>query len=79
MSSQPPEATVRQLKAGGYVVASRSTTGAWWLVWEQDCSCPAGRAGQRCWHLRAVADFCAEQDRRHRRPPAPPNISALVD
>jgi hypothetical protein len=75
-----PAGTVRQAQAGGYFVASRSTPGAWWLVAGRSCSCPAGQAGaERCVHRRQVAAFVAAIDADHRRPTAPPNVSALVD
>jgi hypothetical protein len=75
----PTAVTVRQLQGGGYMVASRTTDGAWWHVVDQTCSCPAGRMERRCRHLRAVAEYCAEQNRRMARPTAPPHTSALVD
>jgi hypothetical protein len=75
---------VRQLVGGGYMVASRSTPGAWWLVnvsnhaalaW--DCTCPAGTP--RCWHVRQVEAVGRLQSALDRRPTPPPNVSALVD
>lgn len=71
-------AEVRQLLGGGYVVASLSVPGAWRLVDGKTCTCPAGKA-RTCRHRRAVARFCAEQDRQHARPTAPANVAALCD
>jgi hypothetical protein len=74
---------VRPLVGGGYVVRSRTTAGAWWLVegWsaigESPCSCPANT--HRCWHVRQVEAWCRLQDRMARRDTPPPNVSALVD
>ncbi len=68
---------VRPLVGGDYVVASRSTPGAWWLVRDYTCSCPA--TTPTCFHLRQVAAFCRAIDANHVRPAMPPNISALVD
>ena len=68
---------VLPLKAGGYMVASRSVSGAWWLVWGQTCSCPATVA--RCFHIRQVAAYCKGRDAALRRPAAKPNVSLLVD
>jgi hypothetical protein len=71
---------VLEAKSGGYLVQSRSTDGVWYLVFGRSCSCPAGRSGhERCWHRAQVAAFVARLDAQHRRPVAPPNVSALVD
>lgn len=70
--------TVHQVQGVGYIVASLSVPGAWRLVRGRDCSCPAGTAST-CRHRRAVAEFCAAQDRRLARPAAQVNVSALVD
>lgn len=71
-------AEVRQLLGGGYVVASLSVPGAWRLVMGNTCTCPAAKA-RTCRHRRAVTAFCAEQDRLHARPTAPPHVAALCD
>ncbi len=71
-------APVKTLAGGDYVVASRSTAGAWWLVeWsaKPTCTCPA--SVPRCWHVRQVERFCQLTDAA--RPTPPPNISALVE
>ncbi len=65
----------------GYFVASKSTPGAFYCVHTDDenalaCTCPAV---VRCRHMRLAAEFWAEQDRRHARPPMPTNVSALCD
>lgn len=69
---------VYQVQGVGYIVESLSTPGAWRLVRGGECSCPAGKACS-CRHRRAVAVFCAAQDRRYARPVVPVNVSALVD
>lgn len=69
---------VRQVKSGGYIVASLSVPGAWRYVEGRSCSCPAGKA-RTCRHRRAVAEFCAGQNREHNRPVAPPHVAALCD
>lgn len=63
----------------GYFVQSRTTEGVWYLVHGDTCSCRAGQDGHRCWHLRQVEAFCRELNRKHARPVAPVNVSALVD
>lgn len=68
--------TVLQVPGVGYMVASRSTPGAWWLVRQNTCTCPATR---RCWHMRQVDAHAAAENKRLARPVAPVNISALVD
>ena len=68
---------ILELKVGGYMVASRSTAGAWWLVFGQTCSCPATIA--RCHHLRLVSAYCKAQDDARRRPAAKVNVSLMVD
>ncbi len=68
---------VLELKVGGYMVASRSTAGAWWIVFGPTCSCPATIA--RCHHQRMVSRYVAAQDAKNRRPPAPVNVSLMVD
>lgn len=71
---------VLEAKTGGYLVQSRSTRGVWYLVWEKDCSCKAGLSGSEvCWHRTAVRQFVKMLAEQHKRPSAPPNISALVD
>lgn len=75
-----PVGFVKEAPGLGYFVKSRSTEGAWWLIAGRTCSCPAGRAGrERCWHRSQVAAFVAKINEAHKRPTAPPNISALVD
>lgn len=71
-------AEVRELKGGGYIVESVSVPGAWRLVMGKTCSCPAAKA-RTCRHRRAVAEYCAEINRRLARPVAPVNESALCD
>lgn len=73
---------VRQMVGGGYLVPSRTTKGAWWLVYAPagqpwECSCPATTG--RCWHVRTVERYCAIDSAMHRRPEAPPNVAGLVD
>lgn len=71
---------VLEARTGGYLVKSRSTEGAWWLVFGSTCSCPAGQKGmKRCWHRAQVQAFCRALDLPLARPAAPANISALVD
>jgi hypothetical protein len=60
----------------GYFVASRSVPGAFRLVSQDGCTCPATR---RCWHQRAVAFREAADREANRLPPAPVNVSAMVD
>lgn len=75
--------------SGLWLVASRSTSGAYWLVrlgTSPGCTCPYGRtipdveefAARPCRHHKEAA---AEERRRQPppRPTAPPNVSALVD
>lgn len=68
---------VRVLQAGGYMVASASTPGAWWFVYGQECSCPATVA--RCRHLRMVDAFCRALDAAHKPAAVKTNVSAMVD
>lgn len=68
---------VLPLQTGGYMVASRTTEGAYWLVWVNTCSCPA-RVPQ-CWHQRQVAAYVRGLDALRRRPAAPVNVSLMVD
>lgn len=70
-------AVVRELVGGDFVVRSRTTDGAWWLVTGDACSCPA--TVKNCWHRRQVDVLLLERNRKHVRPTAPPNVSALVD
>jgi len=78
----PAGGTVVPVSGMGAFVASRSTHGAWWLVTEHGCPCPA--TIERCYHVRAVADFTRKLDEENRardrarlgtRPPHP----GLVD
>lgn len=56
----------------GYIVASKTERGVWWLVQGDECSCHAGRAGMEvCWHRAQVAAFCKAIDEKLRRPRAP--------
>lgn len=76
---------VIQGKGGGYFVRSRTHAGAYYFVDNDDegnlaCTCPATVA--HCRHMRAAAEFWAEQDReaRERRPKmAPAPGSVFVD
>lgn len=71
---------VLEALTGGYLVLSRTTPGAWWLVHGRTCSCPAGRGGaEGCWHRRQVAAFVSRLNAVQARPVAPPHVSALVD
>lgn len=70
---------VVQVHGVGYIVRSASVPGAWRLVQGANCSCPAGQEHMRCRHVRAVTEFCREQDRLHRRPTPPPNVAAICD
>ena len=70
------EQTVLQVRGTGYMVASASTPGAWYLV-ADECSCPA--TTPRCRHIRAVEAHCREEDQKHKRPSAPVHVSAMVD
>lgn len=71
---------VLKVQGVGYIVPSRSVEGALWLVEGADCSCPAGRNGApNCWHRRRVAELVREENERHARPSAPPNVAALCD
>lgn len=71
---------VRQLVGGGYVVASRSTPGAFWLVdfdvqHRPSCTCPA--TVEVCRHMRAVVEHCRAEDAKHARltmPAAPASV-----
>ncbi len=73
---RPIPGMVRAGQSGGYFCHSTSTPGTWYLVWGQECSCPAS---VRCKHLRMVDAFCRALDETHRRPVAPPATSLLVD
>lgn len=78
---------VRQLVGGGYMVASRTTKGAWWWVdltrllltttQPRACTCPADTP--RCWHVRQVLAYTRLQDALNTRPTPPPNVAGLVD
>lgn len=65
------------VQGGGYMVASRSTHGAWWLVWGSTCSCPA--TVKRCHHIRQVEAYCKGLDNQRKRPVAPVNVGLMVD
>jgi hypothetical protein len=45
---------IRELRDGSHMVASKSTPGAFYRVADFHCTCPAGRQGMRCWHVRVV-------------------------
>lgn len=78
---------------GGYLVASASTEGSWWLVQVVTgrlvCPCPKGRQIEReqgdvgaprfCRHGRRLLAYTAAQNAAATRPSAPTNVSALVD
>ncbi len=68
---------VTHAKGHGYFVASKSTPGAFRLVWGNECSCPA--TGPSCRHRKLVAAFCAKQDARNRPAPVRPAISLMCD
>lgn len=61
--------TVLEVHGVGYMVASRTTSGAWWLVRQGTCTCPATTA--RCHHMNRVDVYAAEQNKAHARPVAP--------
>lgn len=65
----------------GYLVASRSHPGAYWLVTYNgssvECSCPA--TVSVCRHMRLAGEYCAAKSVAERRPEMPANVSALVD
>lgn len=70
-------ANVLKVPNVGYMVSSRSTEGAWWLVSGVECSCPAHTPN--CRHIREVAAFTRAEDAKFRRPVCAPHVSALVD
>ncbi len=72
-----PISSVSKVVGGGYVVPSKSTPGAFRLVWGNECSCPA--TGPTCRHRKLVAAYCAAEDARNRPAPVRPAISLLVD
>ena len=75
-----PEVQIVKVPQWGYIVASRSIEGAWWMVQGGECTCPAGVAGaERCWHRSKVAEMVAAENRHFARPVVPPHVSALVD
>lgn len=67
---------VLEAKTGGYLVKSRTTDGAWWLVYGDTCSCPADV--RVCFHQRQVAAFCAALSERYKRPRADDTSEAVV-
>lgn len=69
--------SVAPLKSGGYCVASKSTPGAFRLVWGNECSCPA--TGPSCRHRKLVAAYCAAEDARNRRPAGKVNAGLFCD
>lgn len=78
-----PSSPVRPLIGGGYMVASRTHRGAYWLVDFDDnhrpsCTCPA--TVELCRHMRMVVEHCKIDDAKHARPkmPAAP-ASAFVE
>lgn len=77
LSVTPNPESVSPVTGGGYVIPSKSTPGAFRLVWGNECSCPC--TGPTCRHRKLVAAYCAARDRATRRPSAPANISAMVD
>lgn len=78
---------------GGYMVASASQSGAWWLLQVHhektgirvECPCPAGArisegfTDNMCRHMKRLLAYTEAEEARLRRPSAPPAISALVD
>ena len=75
--SKVVEPTVLQVRGVGYVVASASTPGAWYLVADASCSCPA--TTPRCRHIRQVEAHCRLEDEKHKRPVAAVNPAVFVD
>lgn len=75
--AERPAGFVIKAPGQGYLVRSRSTEGAWWFVVGNDCSCPAGRHGHLCWHIRQT--FAFEKLMATPRPSVPTNVSAMVD
>lgn len=73
-----PAGTVLTVPTVGYVVASRTTPGCWWLVDDRGCTCPADRVP--CWHQRQVVAHCRALDDANPRPkPAGVNRAAFYD
>jgi hypothetical protein len=77
LSVQPDPNSVSKVVGGGSIVASKSTPGAFRLVWGNECSCPA--TGPSCRHRKLVAAYVAQQDAAARPPAAKVNVSAMVD
>ena len=69
--------SVSKVVGGGYVVPSKSTPGAFRLVWGNECSCPA--TGPTCRHRKLVAAYCAAEDARNRPARVPAATSLMVD
>lgn len=72
-----PTDAVSEVKGGGYSVPSKSTPGAFRLVWGNECSCPA--TGASCRHRKLVAAYCAKQDAARRPARVPAATSLMVD
>lgn len=68
---------IYKVQGVGYIVASASTEGAWWMVEGAACSCPA--TVKNCRHIRAVQALVRDENERFARPTVPVNVSALVD
>ena len=77
LSVTPDPNSVSVVKGGGYVVPSKSTPGAFRLVWGNECSCPA--TGPTCRHRKLVAAYCAAEDARNRPAPAKVNSGLFCD
>ena len=78
-TTELPAGYVTHAPGLGYFVHSRTSPGVWYLVRGDECTCRAGQDGNRCWHLRTVAEFVRRINEDKARPIAPPHVSALVD
>jgi hypothetical protein len=60
----PPDVLIAASPGLGYFVQSRSVPGAYRLVADGGCTCPATTSG--CWHVAAVLELVRKQEReRH--------------
>lgn len=62
---------VLEAATGGYLVKSKTTPGAWWLVFGDTCSCPHCADRESCVHRRQRDAFCRALDADRKRPVAP--------
>lgn len=92
--SHDPDEVIPATDRGGYLVASLSRPGAFWMVRPTlgalECPCeagtqitaaakPLGSRGRYCRHAKVLLRWIAAQNQANARPSAPANVAALTD